>query len=135
MIHEDAFRISKSPYAIKLDSLVISSSGDPAQAQVVSHRIEIDAVWFRRRSGITRAVIGTLWDYQTGTRPTGVYDALGRHVDGRYGGAWIARWDGTAYVSENPQPPELVETHMAILRPMLDNYPAVPEGYQGWWRF
>jgi hypothetical protein len=28
-----------------------------------------------------------------------------------------------------------MEQHLKILRPMLANYPALPDGYDGWWRF
>lgn len=33
------------------------------------------------------------------------------------------------------QQPDVTEEHLALLRPMLANYPAVPDGYSGWWRF
>jgi hypothetical protein len=29
----------------------------------------------------------------------------------------------------------LIEEHLALLRPMLENFPAVLAGFDGWWTF
>lgn len=129
MIREDKFLISKRPYAVDLDSLRIAKPWEP------NCWVLIDAVWFRRRRGVTVAVIGTLADFQATPAPLSTVEALERYTDGRYGGSWIARWDGESYVSEHPVSPEDMARHMELLRPMLENYPAVPPGYDGWWRF
>lgn len=129
MIREDKFLISKRPYAVDLFSLRIS---DPWKTRCWVH---IDAVWFRRRRGVTVAVLGKLRDYQKTPAPLSVVEALERYTDGRYGGSWTARWDGESYVSEVPQPPEEMERHLELLRTMLDNYPEIPRGYDGWYRF
>lgn len=111
MIREERFLISRRPYAVDLESLRVAP-GHP-----VSVRVDIDAVWFRRRRGVLVAVIGTLWDYQSKHGvPADVHEALARHTDGRYGGSWIARWDGESYVSEHPQSPEAMAAHLAVLR-------------------
>lgn len=130
MIHEEKFLISKRPYAVDLQDFRLRASGG-----AMTYAVHVGAVWFRRRKGVTVAVIGNLWDFQSTPAPVDVHEALRRHTDGRYGGSWIARWDGDSYVSEEPQPPEEMERHLAILRPMLENYPAVPPGYCGWYRF
>jgi hypothetical protein len=28
-----------------------------------------------------------------------------------------------------------MKQHLAVLRPMLENCPVIPDGYDGWWRF
>lgn len=131
MIREEQFRISRRPYAVDLGSLM---TREHQGAQKLFYYASLDAVWFRRRRGRTVAVIGKLWDYQA-DEPGTAQQFLQQYNDGRYGGAWHGRWDGLTYVSEQPLPPEETEAHLAILRPMLDACPALPPGYDGWWRF
>lgn len=132
MIRQERFQISKRPYAVDLHSLQVTSNVGPSS---VSHRVAFDAVWFRRRRGVTVACIGHLWDRISPAADLTADTALRAMEDGRYGGAWVARWDGENYASEVPQSPEAMERHLAILRPMLECYPAVPRGYDGWYYF
>lgn len=132
MIREDKFLISRRPYAVDLGSLRLQH--EPAKGN--SHefwRGSIDAVWFRRRAGLTVACIGSLWDYQD-VEPADGEAFLRAHKDGRYGGSAAGRWDGSGYWGHQVTLDEQ-EAHLAILRPMLENYPAIPPGYDGWWRF
>jgi hypothetical protein len=140
VIREDKFLISKRPYAIKLDSLIAHQhrrqwkSEPPEGASEGTYwHCQIDAAWFRRRRGVTVAVLGTLWDYQD-TQPADAEAFLLAHDDGRYGGSADARWDGSSLWSagltlDNEQ------LCLKILQPMLENFPAIPPGYDGWWRF
>ena len=132
MIREDRFLISKRLYAVDLD--VLKTHPNVRQDGSFFYGATVNAVWFRRRRGVTVAVIGTLWDYQE-VEPASVVAFLAAHTDGRYGGSWTARWDGRSYVSENPASPEAMAEHLALLRPMLESFPAIPSGYDGWWRF
>ena len=129
MIRDDRFLISQRPYAVDLDSLRGSVDDSGRRSY---YRGSIGAVWFRRRRGVTVACIGTLWDYQD-TEPRDAVEFLQRHDDGRYGGGCDGRWDGERYWGALL--PETIEAHRALLRPMLANYPAGPDGYDGWWRF
>lgn len=122
MIRETRFLISRKPYAVRLDSL--RADGD--------NTAYLDAVWFRRRNGITVACVGHLWDIQR-PLPKDSTEFLARHDDGRYGGTCEGRWDGERYWGA--QAPELISTHLELLRSMLTNYPAIPSGYDGWWTF
>lgn len=122
MIREERMLISKRPYAVNLLTLFTNDRGGA----------EMDAVWFRRRSGVTVACVGILWDYQSPS-PTTAYEFLRRHDDGRYGGDCRGRWDGERYWGA--QEPEVIQEHLDLLRPMLEAYPGVPNGYDGWWRF
>jgi hypothetical protein len=117
----EKFVQSHGPYAVDLSSL-----------RVQGRYAEVDAVWFRRRRGTLVACIGHLWDHQD--PPTTVAEFLARHDDGRHGGTTAARWDGSGYWS-NGASLLLQEAHLVILRPMLENYPAVPPGYDGWYTF
>lgn len=127
MIREDRFLISRKPYAVDLSSFRIKfyEEGKSGMAS-------IDAVWFRRRRGETVACIGTLhtWEREEPTSPTSFLEA---YTDGRYGGDCTGRWDGESYWGNVTL--EQQKQHLAILRPMLANFPALPDGYDGWWRF
>lgn len=122
MIRDTRFLISRKPYAVDLTSLHTDSESTAY----------LDAVWFRRRNGLTVACIGHLWDIQN-PLPKDAAEFLARHDDGRYGGTCEGRWDGERYWGA--QAPELIDAHLALLRPMLANYPAIPPGYDGWWTF
>lgn len=127
MIRETKFLISHKPYAVDLSTLR-NTNHDPRGR----FWGRIDAVWFRRRNGITVACIGDLWDNQDNT-PATAREFLERHDDGRYGGDCVGRWDGDSYWGNVTLAEQ--ERHLAILRPMLANYPAIPPGYDGWWTF
>lgn len=129
MIREDKFRISKRPYAVDLDSLKVTRTQGGR-----SHWVKINAVWFRRRPGVTVACVGHLWDLLSEACPeASTNDVLAWMNDGRYGGTCEGRWDGESYWGA--QRPEEIERHLGLLRPMLENYPEVPPNYDGWWIF
>jgi hypothetical protein len=119
------FAISgKRRYAVDLGSLVLepSTSG-------LTHAT-IRAVWFRRKDRVTAACVGHLWN-SFRTAPADAADFLARSTDGRYGGVCEGRWDGTRYWGT--QEPETIEAHLQLLRPMLEWYPDLPDGFDGWW--
>lgn len=122
MIRTDRFLISKRLYAVDLNSLTTHGESDAWMT----------AAWFRRQHRVTRACIGRLWDIQR-PLPKDAAAFLAAHDDGRYGGDCDGRWDGERYWGA--QKPEVIEAHLAVLRPMLAAYPEVPPGYDGWWRF
>jgi hypothetical protein len=97
----------------------------------------IDAVWYRRKDGQTRACLGTLglWSHNL-LEPVDITDpisVLSADLDSRYGGDCMGRWDGTGYWGS--ERPDVQEQHLAVLRPMLANCPEIPRSYDGWWRF
>jgi hypothetical protein len=121
MERTDAFLISKKPYAVKTMSLDISLHGS----------VTMQAVWFRRRAGVTVACAGILWDHMPSVRDTA--DFLDRIGTARYGANCVARWDGERLWTDPSLP--YVNPYPDLLRPMLENFPAVPAGYDGWWVF
>lgn len=132
MIRETRFLISRKPYAVDLNSLRGTRMDTPGGRNPYSYDGRIDAVWFRRRQGVTVACIGTLWDLQH-PEPADATQFLRQHDDGRYGGDCHGRWDGESYWGNVTLAEQ--EQHLAILRPMLANYPAIPDSYDGWWTF
>jgi len=132
VIREDRFLISRRLYAVDLDSLRGRREDTPKGRNPYYFDGQIDAVWFRRKNGVTAACIGHLWDLQH-PEPADALQFLAQHDDGRYGGDCHGRWDGERYWGA--QEPEVMEQHLAVLRPMLDNYPTIPAGHDGWWRF
>lgn len=130
MIRDPRFLISRRPYAVALGTL--RGGMHPRQSGGEYYNGRIDAVWFRRRAGVTVACIGTLWDCQD-ERPADAVAFLQAHDDGRYGGHCDGRWDGQSYWGNVTLAEQ--EQHLAVLRPMLAAYPAIPAGFDGWWRF
>ncbi len=129
MIREDKFLISRKPYAIDLSSFR-RSERDPDKTWAW---YTVDAVWFRGRKNEPVACIGTLRDIVDDPEPVDAADFLRRFDDGRYGGDCHGRWDGESYWGNVTLAEQ--ERHLAILRPMLANYPTVPARYDGWWTF
>lgn len=131
MYREDKFVMSHRGYAVDLASFRIDETltgwkGEYACATV-------NAVWFRRKNRITQAVVGELWDSQWDI-PKDAVQFLEQHDDGRYGGRPFARWDGTSFWCAG-QDPEENGRYLALLKPMLENFPKPAPGYSGWWRF
>lgn len=131
MIRMEKFLISKRPYAVDSDSLRVRFHETALDEGFWDCRIK--AVWFRRRRGETVACYGQLWDYQD-VKPKDGEAFMLAHRDGRYGGTTEARWDGASIWTSGLTLDDQNRC-LEILRPMLENYPAVPPGYDGWWRF
>jgi hypothetical protein len=136
VICETRFLISQKPYAIDL-STVTGEQEQRGDRDTFNFSGTCNALWFRRKDGITRACLGTLrlWSHFLST-PVDLADphaVLSADLDGRYGGDCHARWDGERYWGA--QEPHVQALHLTVLEPMLANYPAIPAGYDGWWRF
>jgi hypothetical protein len=138
MRHEEKFTQSRQPYAV-LPGLPEAQASGPGTV-----RVAVAAVWFRRRRGgrggtgelRTVACAGWLWEIYGGTDhpPVTVREFCETVTDGRYGGDCQARWDGTELWAPGAGESRRA-AYLDLLRPMLENYPAVPPGYEGWWTF
>lgn len=136
MRRETRFLISRKPFAIDLSTVTAEQEqrGDRAAWNLSG---SATAVWYRRQQGVTRACIGSLMLFSHHqAEPVDLADPvaiLSADLDGRYGGDCHGRWDGERYWGA--QQPEVMEQHLALLRPMLADYPTVPDGYDGWWTY
>lgn len=133
MIKEVKFGISKGLYAIDLTGFSVTTQEPDDPRHNTTHSVRVPAVWFRRRRGVTVACIGDLWDFMRDPKPLDVHGALARMTDGRYGGSCKGRWDGEGYWGS--EIPDEAQRHLSVLRLMLATYPAIPPGYDGWWRY
>lgn len=136
MIRSDRFLISQKPFAVDL-STVTGEQQPRGDRDTYNFSGTANALWFRRKDGVTRACLGhlDLWSHFL-SAPLDLDDAhavLSADLDGRYGGTCHARWDGTRYWGA--QEPHVQALHLTVLEPMLANYPNLPPGYDGWWRF
>lgn len=129
MIREDRFLISRKPYAVDLSSLQ-RSERDPGKTWAW---YTVDAVWFRGTKNKPFACVGSLRTIIDDPAPATAEEFLSRYTDGRYGGDCHGRWDGEKYWGA--QKPFEIDLHLSLLEPMLANYPAVPDGFDGWWTF
>ncbi|MFF1444156.1 hypothetical protein [Streptomyces sp. NPDC058295] len=134
MIRETRFLISRKPLAINLTTVTLEATERDGRYWLKG---TCQAVWYRRKAGVTRACIGRLglWaQWQSGKPDLSTPEAmLGNDLDSRYGPDPDGRWDGTGYWGS--EIPEVQEQHLAVLRPMLTDYPTIPTGYDGWWSF
>jgi hypothetical protein len=137
MRREDKFVLSHRPYAVDLSSLRLRM--DPAIHSTWEDWWMVDAVWFRRRKGVTVACVGFLDDLQH-TAPKDAAEFLAAHDNGTYGGDCLGRWDGTRYWGAT-QDPDANMQYLALLRRLLADFqtspndPPLPATYSGWWRF
>lgn len=134
MIRKDQFLISRNSFAVDLATV----TGDQRKrGDKIAFSGSCRAVWFRRKDGVTRACLGVLglWNHYLPERLdlSDPHAVLSADLDGRYGGDAYGRWDGKRYWGA--QEPAVQSLHLDVLRPMLDNYPTIPEGYDGWWGF
>lgn len=123
MKREDKFVGSHLPYAVALD--------DP-RTRLSEGISQVHAVWFRRKRGNIVACTGYLWDHLN-PGPTSVAEFLARSTDGRYGGTCEGRWDGRNYWGA--QDAKIIGEHLTFLSAMLNNFPEVPPGYEGWYTY
>lgn len=130
MIRENEFKLHQRPYAVGLGSLDTSEVDNGS-----SVRATMRAVWFRRSGGVGRrrlnATLGLLWDYMP--LPADVAQFMDRLDDGRHNVSTLARWDGSELWAPDATE-KMRQGFRDILQPALEGFPAVPAGFDGWWR-
>ncbi|MER7815624.1 hypothetical protein [Streptomyces sp. NPDC096153] len=135
MNRSDTFLISHKPFAIDLSTVELHISAHRDDRWWLSGTCR--AVWYRRKAGETRACLGRVMLHAAYLRTEPDLSSpeamLSNDLDGRYGGDTEGRWDGEYYWGA--QRPETIEQHLAVLRPMMANFPVIPDGFDGWWRF
>jgi hypothetical protein len=137
----EKFQISTAPYAVRPDTFRVAEKwptytqpdGSSRRGETPYYTMTVEAVWFRRKSGVLTAHYGHLWDASS-DRPATLFDWLENDWDGRYGGNCRARWDGDSLWAPESSWDQMKE-YEELLRPMLDNFPETPAGYDGWWTY
>lgn len=127
------FKPSTRLYAIDTSGFDYTDVSNPIIHIVPLYKIELECVWFRLKSGIISAHIGRLWDYCQ-TIPKSTEDFLASIDTKRYGANCRTRWErirGVWSIEDRVT----YEEDLKILIPMLDNYPQIPDGFDGWWKF
>lgn len=134
MHRENEFVLSHAQYAANLDSLRLAYPEYVDEHDWARQSWIVDVVSFRKVKGVVRACAGTVGDHQDEVPLTGA-EFLSR-IDGlnRVSVTPTARWDGTSFWCAGQDPDENAR-YLELLRPMLENFPAVPPGCDGWWRF
>jgi hypothetical protein len=130
MIREDAFVLSRKQFAIDLGSLRIGALEQRFDGSPIAW-CSVSAVWYRRKSGQMRVSVGYLRDLIA--PPVDISEFLDGFDHDPWGGHCEGRWDGKRYWGS--EEPAVQEAHLKLLRPLMAGNPAVPEGYDGWWRF
>lgn len=116
LVKLDKFTPSRRPYALS------------PVAYTVSHGcLYVDAIWAGRKNGRTTASFGHLW----GRYPS--IEEFIEKIDMRYGGTSFAKWDGETLITPSGVTETLHAQYVDMLDAALRAFPAVPEGYDGWY--
>jgi hypothetical protein len=141
VIKLDKLLITKRPFAFDLSSFVVKGGrsaylGPPPQVKHEMWEHTIHGVWFRRKKGRIAACRGTIYAHRWQGAIKDPLEFLASYRDGGSGGYTAARWDGESYWGIGPDATlARQQENLLILRPMLENYPEVPQGYDGWYQF
>lgn len=139
MKKQDHFQTSKTLYAVDLNSLKRWQIGTVQLTGKTLYRYEISTVWFKRRKGLDTANIGTLSEISTQFFCPECREAVlfleKAMIDSIYGGHCRSRWDGSRLWSNPSLDRKDQEIDFKFLDSMLDRYPEIPVGYDGWWSF
>ena len=132
----------RNPHMIRAHRLAVSRpmyAFDPTTWRASgSHGFEVDAVWFKRKNGILAATQGVYHPMVLRRDAQPADDTYATWIaaadDNRYGGKWIAQWDGTGLrVYATPVSPETADGYIRFLSSVLEGHPAPPAGYDGWY--
>ena len=118
LVRLDKFAPSKRPYALRRESFETTDWGYAS----------VEAVWPGRKNGRTTASFGHL-----GTHGPRSFDEFIEKIDMRYGGTSYAKWDGDTLITPSGVTQKLHQQYVEMLDAALNNFPAVPDGYEGWY--
>jgi hypothetical protein len=122
------FFISKKLFALNPTSFV--STDHPNNHPNVRFVNRVEAVWFRRKDGVIAAHLGSFSSFSKTVLSFEEFKNTIGPMEARYGPTVKAKWDGqnlwgvTDFVEQN--------RIVAYLDPILQNYPEVPKGLEGW---
>jgi hypothetical protein len=130
VIHETEFVMSHRQYAV--NPATLRRTGRP-MSDGPHEWWSLDAAWFRRKGQVTTAVVGLLTELRE-VPPADAAQFLAEYESGHYGGRAETSWDGDRLWTNMPHTVAADDLELR-LRPMLDNVPSLPSGYEGWWTF
>lgn len=139
IVRRPNFIISKKLYAIDPESFTVTEYHRLADENHVTWRYEIDARWFSKRSnGRIGAFFGELTcisSNRNGGEMWTFKEFMDNYDSARYGGTAFGAWDGqgTWWDSDYANDLEAQNEILPSLKETLDNKPAVPKGYEGWY--
>lgn len=114
----DKFSFSEYFYAIDWSTFWVNDNNNAI----------VDAIWFKKTKGEVAVCSGTLSNYDTLNKD----DFIAGFKYGRYGGATRYKWNGTEMWSHDNNFLDMIKAHEK-LDPILENFPNIPHGYQGWY--
>jgi hypothetical protein len=129
VIKEERFVFSHKPFAVRPDTFTVNRRDGGWNDAAV------DAVWYRRSGGVLRACRGFLHSPVGQTPPVSLEEFLAGYTDGRWGGHTTARVDDAMRWWGPGRHVGQMQADYRLLKPMIDRYPYMPDGYDGWWTF
>lgn len=133
MFKTAGLKISRPMFAVNPDALSVPDASEGG----MTRNCVVAAVWFQRKrvqfNGPLRtgACGGYLSRRVEGSAPVDAADMLSRPAVYGHRANCLARWDGsTLWCLEDE---DTRAGYKRLLVPMLEAYPAIPPGFDGWW--
>lgn len=136
-IVETTFAPSKKPYAIDWSTFETRESVSRfADGREVAHHIpRVRALWVGRKHGTTYVSEGWLVGRLLDRDQSATIGSFMTNFDPRYGGDCEARWNGhDLWTQTQKWTIDWVVAQSKRLDEVLQNLPALPAGYDGWYR-
>lgn len=133
MIKSEKFSISKKHYAFDPNSISVGDGPLYSQASIETQPdlaevrwISVQCFYYKKKDDKIMACFGRVrWL----ARPPFTYE---RFIEGKYEGDPYAQWDGTNFIGTSVYA-DIVD-FVKELDPILKSYPAIPDGYDGWYK-
>lgn len=133
----DRYTASAFFYAFNLNKVKLSHHGPVRNSDDTLTGMSFPAVWFKRKNGEVFVSAGYL--SHTVRHPTThtltteeAIEHFMENYDPRYGGTVEMKWDGEVMWAPETRWTDVVK-YQAILARILDGFPNIPEGFDGWY--
>tara|TARA_B100001250_G_C19754054_1_gene769230 strand:- start:341 stop:739 length:399 start_codon:yes stop_codon:yes gene_type:complete len=130
MIKSEKFSISKRHYAYLKGSLEERKDPyDPKRDTAKYSYYTLQVFYYKKKNGLIEACFGTIWNYA----PQGLSEKdFVAQYSSAYGSDPYAQWGGTHFLGTSVY--KDIVRYVKELDPVLKKYPAIPEGYVGWFK-
>lgn len=140
LIKSDKFYKSKIQFAVDMSSLKLKEhrsqwtqpDGSIKVADKINYYGTIRVVYFKKKDGVLSACEGVLWDW-CGEKKLTAEEFLKRVSTKVYGPNCSAKWDGKNLWGQSEI--DSILYYRDFLEPILNNYPELPKGYEGWYEW